>query len=359
MPDILQPGFNPGALLPTPKASDLLWSSFATAYPPFDWDKGYDIEVELSTALGISGFKLPIKNQNGSGSCGGQAYSQADGVIEAFSTKTFEERSAKYVIAQTFVVDANGVMLGSGMNTNSDILKKQGVSREVLCPSYDNGVPPSDSFMNRPQDITENAKADAKLSRARSYAYLFSPTLNDIAQAIALNNGVVMCLGGENNGTWTTAEPKVPTYRQWGHFMFFGKAKIRNGKPMVGAIQSWGPNIGENGWQWFGDDWFTSGYMPAGNTFIFDDSIILPPAYQFTRDLKLGSTGIDVRVLQAWLNAHGYPVATSGAGSPGNETSYFGVLTQSAVKRFQVANGITPAAGYFGPITRAKVNSLQ
>jgi len=80
--------------------------------------------------------------------------------------------------------------------------------------------------------------------------------------------------------------------------------------------------------------------------------------YNFTRDLTLGSTGEDVRALQQYLNAKGYVVAASGAGSVGNESTYFGALTKTALAKFQAANGISPTAGYFGAITRAKIASM-
>ncbi len=72
----------------------------------------------------------------------------------------------------------------------------------------------------------------------------------------------------------------------------------------------------------------------------------------YTRDLTLGSTGADVVSLQTFLEAKGFltiPVGTS--------KGYFGTLTQSALGRYQAANGIAPTAGYFGPVTRAKVSS--
>ncbi|MBI4085386.1 MAG: peptidoglycan-binding protein [Candidatus Liptonbacteria bacterium] len=81
-------------------------------------------------------------------------------------------------------------------------------------------------------------------------------------------------------------------------------------------------------------------------------------SYNFTRSLTVGSTGDDVRALQQFLNANGAQVAASGAGSPGNETTYFGSLTQAAVAKWQAANGVSPAVGYFGPITRAKIASM-
>ncbi|MBI2035481.1 MAG: peptidoglycan-binding protein [Candidatus Liptonbacteria bacterium] len=78
----------------------------------------------------------------------------------------------------------------------------------------------------------------------------------------------------------------------------------------------------------------------------------------FTRSLTVGSTGDDVMCLQKYLNGAGYQLAASGAGSPGNETSYFGPITRGGVSKWQAANNVTPAVGYFGPISRAKYSAL-
>ncbi|MBI2635338.1 MAG: peptidoglycan-binding protein [Parcubacteria group bacterium] len=82
-------------------------------------------------------------------------------------------------------------------------------------------------------------------------------------------------------------------------------------------------------------------------------------ACTFTRSLYLGvSSGADVKCLQQYLNSAGYPVSSSGAGSVGNETMFFGSLTRSAVARWQAGNNVAPAVGYFGPISRAKYSAL-
>lgn len=70
------------------------------------------------------------------------------------------------------------------------------------------------------------------------------------------------------------------------------------------------------------------------------------------RDLELGMTGSDVKLLQIILNYLGYFVAQEGAGSVDNETEYFGSLTQQALIKFQKDNNITPTVGYFGSITK-------
>lgn len=82
-------------------------------------------------------------------------------------------------------------------------------------------------------------------------------------------------------------------------------------------------------------------------------------ACTFTRSLYVGvSSGEDVRCLQKYLNSTGYTVSSSGAGSMGNETTFFGSLTRSAVSRWQAANNVSPTAGYFGTISRAKYTAL-
>jgi len=77
---------------------------------------------------------------------------------------------------------------------------------------------------------------------------------------------------------------------------------------------------------------------------------------KFNLDLGLGSNHTDVYRLQKYLNTHGYVISDTGAGKPGNESYYYGEKTIAAVKRLQIANNITPATGYFGPITRAFIN---
>ena len=84
-----------------------------------------------------------------------------------------------------------------------------------------------------------------------------------------------------------------------------------------------------------------------------------PPSgsISFTRDLSLNSNGEDVRAFQKFLNSRGYIVSSTGAGSVGNETSYFGLATRAAVIKFQLAKNINPALGYVGPLTRAVIAS--
>lgn len=95
-------------------------------------------------------------------------------------------------------------------------------------------------------------------------------------------------------------------------------------------------------------------------------STTAPAFIKFTTSLKLGSRGSEVRILQVFLNTHGFVVATSGPGSSGNETELYGILTKQAVARFQAAYaaevlapvGLTLPSGYFGPSSMRKANQI-
>lgn len=81
--------------------------------------------------------------------------------------------------------------------------------------------------------------------------------------------------------------------------------------------------------------------------------------YKFVSNMAWGARGDDVKNLQIILNRDPETaVATLGAGSAGNETIFFGIGTRNAVIKFQKKHGISPALGYVGPVTRAKLNEL-
>ena len=87
----------------------------------------------------------------------------------------------------------------------------------------------------------------------------------------------------------------------------------------------------------------------------------------FNKNFRLGDTDNDIKILQQYLNALDFPVASQGPGSPGNETNFFGPLTKQALIKFQEAHakeiltplGLTKGTGIFGPATRKYLNSLK
>ena len=87
----------------------------------------------------------------------------------------------------------------------------------------------------------------------------------------------------------------------------------------------------------------------------------------FERWLKRGMSGDDIKCLQIILNSDSdTKLAESGAGSPGEETNYFGPLTRAAVIKFQekfssdvlAPWGLNRGTGFIGSTTTTKLNSL-
>jgi hypothetical protein len=97
----------------------------------------------------------------------------------------------------------------------------------------------------------------------------------------------------------------------------------------------------------------TVGYgAPANAT-----SSNLPTILAIAKNHQLHDTSPDILLLQQFLDTHGFAVAFSGPGSLGHETTYFGLATFRALKKFQSAQGL-PTTGFLGPLTRIKIATL-
>ncbi len=91
-----------------------------------------------------------------------------------------------------------------------------------------------------------------------------------------------------------------------------------------------------------------------------------PNKFMFTRNLRVGSEGEDVRELQIFLNSKGFVIAQKGSGAPGEESTTFGPRTRAALIKFQEAYtteilkplDLQKGTGIFATQTRKFVNSL-
>ncbi len=211
----------------------------------------YNLEVDVDNSYQVNG--MAVHN------CGGQAFSYYTQVLEALYSKTFEERSAKFLYSQ--------VALPEGGSRGRDICKiiyNQGSAREAFLPSYKDGKPLSEEEMVDTSNINDVVRQDAKSAQSISYENIKQISIDNVAIALRDNKGVVIGVSGENNGTWLTAFPTPPKTAEWGHWLFVGKAKLINGKKYIGVLNSWGDKVGEGGWQWLGEDYFNtiaSGYI--------------------------------------------------------------------------------------------------
>lgn len=311
-----------GGVKDTPDSRDYQYSQIAGSSLPFDWSVGFDIE----TVVG----KLPVKNQYQSYSCGGQAWASYSYVLDPSSR---EEKSAKFIYAQTHIGTG-----GSDGRSNCQICTKKGVSSEKLCPSYMNDGTVTEPFMTT-NDISAFAFADALTNEEKSYLSV-NTDIDTVAQAIRDSGGVVIGITGKNNGTWRTKfviQPDVSDSSCWNHWVYAGKALMINGVKYIGFLNSWGTEVGENGWQYISEDYFKSGFIWSCWTMMYNKDI----PFTFTKTLKLGSTGLDVKMLQTKLG-----ITSDGI---------FGKNTQSAVVAFQIRHQLRPD-GIVGHFTNIVLN---
>jgi hypothetical protein len=343
-------GLHPsGALQRRPDPRDYPYSPLevAAAGVPFSWEEGNGPDPALVSLL-------TIKDQGPSGSCGGQAFSYLGQRLRAVYADDAQRRSAKYLYSQAYGPDG-----GSNDRDLANIAIKQGFALESDTSSYDNGQPPSEAFMERPQDITPRARIGAATDEI-SFSYAF-PTidLESIAQAVSACNGVVLGLYGKNNGTWLSSQPAPPPPRQWdwAHYMFGAQPQIYNGKKGIWCPQSWGAAVGLNGWQFLDENYFAAGGIWGAIVLIYNSAPVAPPQHTFSADLKLGDTSEDVKALQQYLAYDGEFTLTP--------TGYYGPITEQAVLKFQIKYKLASLAtleelggGVVGPATRAKLNSL-
>lgn len=298
--------------------------------PVFDWNKGFDIRTKVN---------LSLKDQNGSGSCGGQASSY---LTEAVSGT---ESSARSIYAKCFVPGGGSSEQGL-MNTIMNI----GVSTEKEVTSYENGQPPSEVFMET------DYPAQPIVLRGTRPVYV-NISFDEMAVAILQNKGIVIGISGQNNGTWLSNSPVAPNlpphdHSFWNHWVYAGFAGMVDGKKKIGFKNSWG-NVGDNGWQFLDESWtpyiwcaWSMLYQPKGK-----------PKHTFTRQLKYGQSSKDIISLQDVLRYEGLFNNVS--------TGYFGLLTAGAVMSFQKKYNVASISDInslqgkqVGPLTLAKLNQL-
>lgn len=240
--------FGKGAVKSPLDLRDRKLEKIASAPLPFDWEKGYSVEKELGEKLGIKDFKLPIKDQNGSSSCGGQAVAYYEAVQDAFEKGVFTDKSAKDIYSQCFVPGG-----GSAGRTLMDLVSKKGVCLETLIPSLDKGHPPTESFMEQKLQDT-GTRTNALTAKCCSYARV-NLGLESLAIAVRDNHGVLLGVDGSNNGSWLSKFPVPPQTTEWRHWLFLSGAKMVLGEKRLEIINSWGLQAGDRGHQWLGENY--------------------------------------------------------------------------------------------------------
>lgn len=202
--------------------------------------------------------------------------------------------------------------------------------------------PPSEEFMQKKEDITAEAFANALNDKALSYANVIND-IDTVAQAIRENKGCIIGITGKNNGTWTSLFPIPPKNVDntcWRHWVYCGKAKKVNGKKYIGFCNSWGKDVGLNGWQWISEEYFKIEFIFSVWTLVYNF-----PKFKFTKTLRFGMRDNDVKELQKRLNMPSLL-----------QTGFFGIITMKYVQSYQKSHQLVPD-GIVGKLTIGKLNA--
>ena len=223
---------------------------------PFNWKKGLVGQIEY-----------PIKNQFQSMSCWGQAFSRFVQIQRGKLgiEKPSPELSAKSAYSPIYAF-GGGVELSAGENEAKNI----GLTLEMNVPSTINGSC-NEQFMEDTSWRTLPLTQDC-LTRANLQVVNVPINLDSIAEAIRDYGAVIFLFQGQDNGLWTTSEPVPPTHTShnplWGHYVCSSNnIPPTTDKKLIKYYNSWG-NIGDNGFQYFDENYINSGYILDCFTFI-------------------------------------------------------------------------------------------
>lgn len=253
MPVFLTDQFGKGAVRDLPDDRDLKYEEVLGASAPFteeDWKRGFDIEEKLN-------FKLPIKNQWSSLSCVGQAYSYYVAILNLVETGKYDEASAKAIYSQIHL--PNG---GAYFRDGAKLIVDFGALLERIVASHKADGSVDEEFMRSTDWITPEIVKMAEILQAKDYRSIGGFTMDVFAQAIRDNWGVVGGVEGENNGTWSSNEPRPPKGTPaWAHALYFGKFGIDEKGKFIATPNSWGTRnavdkLHPDDWQKLREDWF-------------------------------------------------------------------------------------------------------
>ena len=234
--------FGKGCYPDVPDDRDYIIEDILGTPAEFDWDKGFDIEE-------VIGQKIKIEHQGKSSSCVGQAWQYYAQVLEIIETGKFIDLSAKDIYSRIFYKGG-----GATLRDGAKLVKNRGVATELSNPSYMNGKPPTEDYM---RELVNGLEEEAKKFSAKDFASMTHNSIDYMAGYIRDHSGLVSGVLGDNAG-WRVTDGivKPPISKDWGHGIYFGKAKLINGIKKVGFANSWGLEWGDDGWGWIGADYF-------------------------------------------------------------------------------------------------------
>lgn len=310
-------------------------SEIAAAFQPAPWEEKN--EFQFAT--------YPKRDQGMKSDCVLYSSAKALSIDELSENGKYRELSPDMVYP--FVVVPGG---GSRAQDAMKFIAENGMTLEHLYPS---------------DSLTEEQAADPKATDhdgiatdARIIARVYKPsrfiecsadfeTIASILHSFKLQGvkkGVMVTVVGQNNGTWLTAFPQIPSSASkaslWYHRIVVTDFGILNGKKTISFDNSWGTTPGNGGQQFLTEEYQPFMYGAAYTINQPDLALvapIAPPVHAWTAQLQVGDRGPDVLALQQALQSMGmFPVDKIV-----KPTGYFGGITKEGVELFQAAFGVS------------------
>ena len=276
----------------------------------------------------------PVENQRKIPACGSHA--------GAFVKNLQDNRrlSPAFLWKEIKLIDGRSPEEGTDMLSIFKTLKSAGTC--LFDTTIDDTTVDVDTYTD-PHSITIAQSANAQDHKISTYAFQFNPTMEQIKAAIYEHGAVLLLLRvGEEWWTpsWNAADIlplKPPQNVVSGHFV----VAYGYNQDSIFFRNEWSSDWGANG-----NGYFKANYLP----FVTEmGTAVDTSGGRFQKDLRYGMANLDVYSLQKWLVANGFAVFTP--------TGFYGLMTKAAVQLFQKKYGI-PQTGYFGPISRGKLNLL-
>jgi hypothetical protein len=306
-------------------------------------------------------WAMPIYYQSKQPACGAHAAAWLKALLDEYesSGRKYTPR-ANWIDIKTF--DGYAIEDGTDMRSLLTSLKNMGaLNFDELGNDSELDL---DEYAKKTA-LTDTMRTHSAPHKIDSYAFPVDQSWDGLKRTIYAKKGVVllMKIGAEfwtkanGQSSWEEADVlplRKPTTQLGGHFVVAHSYDANR----IYFANSWSTDWGRNG-----HGYFEQSYMPyvlgMGTAVDSNDADVVVPAFQWKRDLTVGSSGVDVKELQKYLNTHSFPIAVAGDGAPGHETQYYGKLTQAAVGRWQRFHNISPSLGYFGIKSRTVLNAIM
>jgi len=298
------------------KALDYKYEDLSKGDVPLNWIE-YN-EKNLKSYL--------IQNQDGSLSCVAQGTSKILAMHEVKEGRGYTQLCPKFIYDLRQNFPDGGMWLPNSL----DIACKHGTCKESLLPCDMKG----ESFMNDKSIIVAKHTEDAKNYKGKFY-FQITGGIDKIAEVMEQGYGVLLGFRFDYDEWLDVPFLHADSKQALGHGVAAVDYCLYEGKKALVIEDSWGPGYGKGGRRIITETFLNARCFYAGY-------ITSLPNYVFTKTLKMGNRGIDVKMLQQKIG-----VIADGI---------FGPKTKLAVEKFQQSKGLVPD-GIVGRLTNAILNA--